>query len=79
MRLAIRAALIHGHTALVLGALGCGAFANPKEQVADCWAQVLAEEEFKGWLGEVVFAVLDNKQDGNLGIFERVLGGLQVG
>ena len=36
MRLTLRLAAIKGHSRLVLGALGCGAFKNPTEDVALC-------------------------------------------
>jgi uncharacterized protein (TIGR02452 family) len=67
------------HGLLVLGALGCGAFANPKEEVAYCWLEVLREQEFQGgWWEEIWFAVLDTRQEGNFEVFERVLGGKMV-
>lgn len=88
MRLCLRMAGIHGHTRLVLGALGCGAFRNPTEEVAICWREVLKEPEFGGgWWEDIVFAVLDKGSDGdngardhngNFAIFERILKGLVV-
>ncbi|OAA54348.1 hypothetical protein SPI_08967 [Niveomyces insectorum RCEF 264] len=61
MRLTLRVAAAQGHRELVLGALGCGVFGNPSEDVARCWLEVLREAEFTGgheW-EEVVFAVYD--------------------
>ncbi|TID20546.1 mitochondrial chaperone BCS1 [Venturia nashicola] len=88
MRLCLRLAGMNGHTRLVLGALGCGAFRNPTEEVAICWREVLQEPEFSGgWWEEIVFAVLDKGSDGdngardnngNFAVFERVLNGLVV-
>lgn len=88
MRLCLRLAGTNGHTRLVLGALGCGAFRNPTEEVAICWREVLQEPEFGGgWWEEIVFAVLDKgsdgdngarDNDGNFAVFERVLDGLVV-
>ena len=88
MRLFLRIAAKHGHRKLVLGALGCGAFRNPPEEVAKLWREILTEEEFTGgWWDNVVFAVLDKGSDGanagidregNFKIFERVLTGLLV-
>jgi len=88
MRLCLRLAAAQGHTRLVLGALGCGAFRNPTEEVALCWREVLQEPEFSsGWWEEIVFAVLDKgsdgdngarDHDGNFATFERVLDGLVV-
>jgi hypothetical protein len=37
MRIALRVVSVKGHRRFMLGALGCGAFLNPKEEVADCW------------------------------------------
>lgn len=79
MRLALRMAASKGHDCLVLGALGCGAFRNPVEEIADAWKQSLEDAEFAGgWWKEVWFAVLDSKNEGNFELFERVLGGIQV-
>ncbi|KAM7196554.1 DUF2263 domain containing protein [Rhypophila sp. PSN 637] len=81
MRLVLRKAASKGHTSIVLGALGCGAFGNPPEDVANCWLEVLREDEFSGnWWEEVVFAVLDSghSQDGNYHIFRSVLDGKEV-
>lgn len=79
MRLALRMAASKGHDCLVLGALGCGAFKNPVEEIADAWKQVLEDAEFAGgWWREVWFAVLDPENEGNFELFEKVLGGIQV-
>ncbi|KAK0627954.1 hypothetical protein B0T14DRAFT_447635 [Immersiella caudata] len=80
MRICLRMAAERGHTMLVLGALGCGAFRNPPEEVADCWGEVLREREFAGgWFKAVWFAVFDRKRDGNLPIFKGRLDGKVVG
>ncbi|KND87522.1 hypothetical protein TOPH_07840 [Tolypocladium ophioglossoides CBS 100239] len=79
MRLCLRMAARRGHGLLVLGALGCGAFKNPKEEVATCWLEVLREVEFQGgWWEEVWFAVYDGRNEGNFEVFEEVLGGVEV-
>lgn len=79
MRLALRIAASKGHDCLVLGALGCGAFKNPVEEVADAWKEVLEEDEFGGgWWREMWFAVLDPNHNGNFDLFDKVLGGVQV-
>jgi uncharacterized protein (TIGR02452 family) len=79
MRLCLRMAGARGHELLVLGALGCGAFKNPPEEVATCWKEVFAEPEFQGgWWREVQFAVFDRKNEGTFEVFEKVLGGLEV-
>jgi uncharacterized protein (TIGR02452 family) len=81
LRMTLRMAAVNGHRNLVLGALGCGVFANPPEDAADCWKEVLQEPEFAGgWWNHIWFAVLDtgNQADGNFAIFKRVLEGLKV-
>lgn len=79
MRLCLRMAASKGHQLLVLGALGCGAFNNPVDDVAMCWREVLDEAEFGGgWWKAVVFAVLDRRGEGNFGVFKEVLEGAQV-
>jgi uncharacterized protein (TIGR02452 family) len=84
IRLVLRIAAEEGHTKLVLGALGCGVFHNPPEEVARCFREVFEEPEFQmGWWEDVVFAVMDNASGsqsgedspGNYGIFHRALDG----
>ncbi|KAJ4990721.1 DUF2263 domain-containing protein [Stagonosporopsis vannaccii] len=84
IRVCLRVAARARHRKLVLGALGCGVFANPPEDVARCFLEVLRETEFEGgWWESVVFAVMDNARDGkggqdgegNFGHFYRVLDG----
>lgn len=78
MRVILRIAAKNGHRQLVLGAFGCGAFANPKEEVAKMWASVLKEAEFSGgWWSDVVFAVLDDGR-GNLQTFKNTLDGMMA-
>ena len=56
----LRLAAHEGHRKIVLGALGCGVFGNPKEAVAAIFKEVFEEEwQALGWWEEVVFAVLD--------------------
>ena len=82
MRAVLRVAGRRGHARVVLGALGCGAFRNPRAEVCAMWREVLGEVEFRGWFEEVVFAVLeeggDEKGDGNFGVFYRGLEGMMV-
>lgn len=83
MRVCLRIAAREAHRRLVLGALGCGAFGNPRGEVVKCWKEVLGEGEWKGWWESVVFAVLENggtkDGDGNFGVFWRGLDGVMVG
>ena len=77
MRIVLRIAAKNGHRRLVLGALGCGAFGNPREEVVECWKETLREHEFGGgWWEEIVFAVLDGGTSKGLGNFETFFKGL---
>ncbi|KAH6622563.1 hypothetical protein F5144DRAFT_594897 [Chaetomium tenue] len=79
MRLVLRIAAHHRHRHLVLGALGCGVYANPPEDVAHCWLEVLREDEFSGgWWRQICFAVFDPSGTGNYDVFRRVLHDQQV-
>ncbi|KAK4158977.1 hypothetical protein QBC43DRAFT_328089 [Cladorrhinum sp. PSN259] len=70
IRLTLRMAARKGHTIIVLGAFGCGAFANPPTGVCHCFTEVLQEPEFQGgWFKEIWFAVLDPQREGNYPIF----------
>jgi uncharacterized protein (TIGR02452 family) len=48
----------HGYAALVLGAWGCGAFANDPHRTAVDFRQAL-ENEFMGAFSDIVFAIVD--------------------
>ncbi len=83
MRVVLRVAAANGHHVLVLGALGCGAFGNPRGEVVECWKEIFAESEFQGgWWETVTFAVMEPGEDrdgkGNFGVFWRGLDGLMV-
>ena len=82
IRTALQIAGMRGHRRLVLGALGCGAFGNPRRAVARLWKAVLSEKEFAGWFKSVVFAVLEHEGtkdgNGNFGVFFRTLDGTMV-
>lgn len=64
IRTILRIAIIHKHSKLVLGAIGCGAFGNPPKHIAKLFKEVLEESEFKNSFEEICFAILD---DGNTG------------
>ncbi|MBI2707789.1 MAG: TIGR02452 family protein [Proteobacteria bacterium] len=51
-------ALENGNDSLVLGALGCGAFGNPPEEMIKVFQDVL--KEYEGCFKEIRFAVLGN-------------------
>lgn len=55
--LILRMAAHDGITNLVLGAMGCGAYACPPGAVAEEMKAALEMEEFDGWFEKVVFAV----------------------
>ena len=79
MRSILRIAAINGKRRLILGAFGCGAFANPNHQVAQMWKDVLGEKEFKGWFEDVVFAVLGSSgKNDNFTVFKNELNGCVV-
>jgi uncharacterized protein (TIGR02452 family) len=48
------------HDSLVLGAFGCGAFANPPNHMAQLFKEVFCEDEFNGVFKSVVFAIFDD-------------------
>ena len=60
MRTIFRIGIKHGHDALVLGAMGCGAFRNPPSHIARLFHEVMEEKEFKNKLKRIVFAIIDD-------------------
>jgi uncharacterized protein (TIGR02452 family) len=58
IRRVLAIALAYGHTVLVLGAWGCGAFYNDPWRTARDFRSAL-ESEFAGGFGDVVFAIAD--------------------
>ena len=60
IRTIFRIGLIHGHDALVLGALGCGAFRNPPAHIARLFHEVIDEPEFSGKFKCLFFAILED-------------------
>ncbi len=74
LRLVLAAAARYGVEALVLGAWGCGVFANDPAQVAQLFAEALAEPSIRGRFRCIVFAVFDPKPPHSvLKTFERTL------
>lgn len=76
IRAVLHAAKAEGCDALVLGAFGCGAFANPPELVAVMMAELVASEEFRGCFASIVLAILVNRagEDANVSAFARAFG-----
>ena len=63
-----------GHDGLVLGAWGCGVFANDPGEVASLFAdQLLGDGHYAGAFSEIIFAVLDRRGD-IIGPFQKVFG-----
>lgn len=82
MRMILRVAAFNKHRRLVLGAFGCGAFYNPREEVANCWSEVLKEEEFQGWWQSIAFGILkssiSSEERSSLEVFKDALDGLTL-
>lgn len=84
IRTALRIAALHGHDAIVLGALGCGAFRNPPAHVARLFHEVIDEPEFEGRFRRIVFAIIEDHNstlrphapEGNYTPFAREFAGL---
>jgi len=74
LRLVLAAAARHGVEALVLGAWGCGVFANDPAQVAQLFAEALAEPAIRGRFRRIDFAIFDPKLPHSvLQIFKQAL------
>lgn len=56
IRAQIQAALDHGHTILLTGLFGCGAFENKIEDIARFYAEVLSEAPYRNRLEAVYFS-----------------------
>jgi len=80
IRLVYRMAASNGQEWLVLGAMGCGAYACPPRVVAEEMKNILLEEEFKGWFRQVVFAIYSTQSNGpgNFELFQAVLDGVEL-
>lgn len=64
LRLIMRVAAVKGHNAVVLGAMGCGAWGNPPRAVARIFAKVLTE--FDGVFKKIVIAILNTSGSGKI-------------
>lgn len=84
IRMVLDTALYYNHSAIILGAMGCGAWRNPAVDVAKCFQEVL--KEYQGMFHTVVFAVLQvptseylirdrTRKRTNYEIFKEVIGG----
>jgi uncharacterized protein (TIGR02452 family) len=70
IRILLKAALEAGVTHLVLSALGCGAFSNPPELVAQAFKDVLIAEGLNRCFDAIVFAIIDDGTN-NYKIFKQ--------
>lgn len=63
----------NGNRAIVLSAFGCGAYSNPPAVIAQCFYNVLIEEQYASYFDIVVFAIIeDHNSDGaNLRPFQN--------
>jgi len=78
IRTIFRIALDNNQRNLVLGAIGCGAFGNPPEHVAELFRDVLCEPEFRVFFNRICFAVkTDHNSNGsaNYTAFKNILDG----
>jgi uncharacterized protein (TIGR02452 family) len=48
---------MNGHNAIVLSAMGCGAYRNPPSSVAKAFQEVFLEGAFKGRFRHILFAI----------------------
>jgi len=77
IRLILRAAVMKELTMVVLGALGCGAYANPVQEVAEMFKRVICGnpkrkgDETWGGIEEIVFAIRGGQD--TIQTFRRVL------
>eukprot|EP00927_Polykrikos_kofoidii_P038454 TRINITY_DN32799_c0_g1_i2.p1 TRINITY_DN32799_c0_g1~~TRINITY_DN32799_c0_g1_i2.p1 ORF type:complete len:336 (-),score=55.29 TRINITY_DN32799_c0_g1_i2:7-1014(-) len=76
IRAVLHAARYSGHSNLVLGAFGCGAFGNPAGPVAAIFREQLASAEHRGAFSRIVFAIIDPMGTGNLRPFVQQLRSL---
>ncbi|OBT92194.1 hypothetical protein VE01_10007 [Pseudogymnoascus verrucosus] len=74
VRLILQIAREMGITRLVLGALGCGAYGNPPEEVAKIFKKVICGDSrrygYAEGIEEIVFAIFDDGE--NLRVFKEV-------
>jgi uncharacterized protein (TIGR02452 family) len=64
-------AIKHKYDSLVLGALGCGVFENPPEEVASIFKVMI--NTYGRYFKKIVFAVLSVQSNENIRTFQRVL------
>lgn len=75
IRIMLRLAAKNGYRSLVLGAWGCGAFANEPKDVAAYFRQVLVEEGYGKCFEKICFAVYGKEDGRNITAFREAFGG----
>jgi uncharacterized protein (TIGR02452 family) len=83
IRTIFRMAVEHGKDSIVLGALSCGAYKCPPEEVSKQFRTVIEEPEFKNKFKLLVFAILEKPRkphgfDGKFAPFYREFGALKI-
>ncbi|KAG7097574.1 hypothetical protein E1B28_004911 [Marasmius oreades] len=80
IRLIYRMAARNGREYVVLGAIGCGAYGCPPQQVAKEMMSILLEKEFNGWFRNVTFAVYSHPDNGygNYDVFKTAFKDVDV-
>ncbi len=71
MRAMFRVAHKNGNDSLVLGAFGCGTFANDPETIAVWFRGIINEAEFNNVFKNITFGILDRSGRCNLWPFQR--------
>lgn len=62
LRNMLRVAVRHGYRVLILGAWGCGAFANDSKDIARCFRYVLVTERYGSYFDDIIFAIPDESK-----------------
>jgi uncharacterized protein (TIGR02452 family) len=70
IRVMLRIMRDNGYTTAILGAWGCGAFANPPQLVAQAFRDVFEEPDMKNVFKKINFAILGRE---NLDVFRKFL------
>jgi uncharacterized protein (TIGR02452 family) len=74
IRKIVQCAIAGGFTNIVLGAFGCGAFANKSEDVAQMFREVLIKEGLRRHFRKIVFAIYSGSdEDNKMEIFNEAL------
>lgn len=70
MSIILRKFIEEGVTTVILGAYGCGVFANSPEFVAKAWRELLIDEHLDTCFDEVIFSICKNAN--NFNTFKKV-------